>query len=159
MLLNFDNGDPFATGLASYRYLPVPGSGDASRIIVQIEVDGDQIEAILDTGGGYFLCKPELAEAIGIDPAEALESLSITMKKYTIRGILHRIEIKLLHDIAENGADLPFEVTAFFPDPDQQFEKDFLPYSYLGMHCCMERIRFAVDPCAGEEKFYFGAHP
>jgi hypothetical protein len=29
----------------------------------------------------------------------------------------------------------------------------------LGMHCCMERIRFAVDPCAGEEKFYFGAHP
>lgn len=156
MLLNFDNGEPFATGSASYRYDLVPGSGEAHRIIVQVEVDGDPIEAILDTGGGFFFCKPELAESINIDPAEALGRLVIRIKKESVNGILHRIPITLLNNQNEVGEDLSLEVTAFFPDPDQEFEDGFLPYSYLGMHCCMERVRFAIDPSQDEDHFYFG---
>jgi hypothetical protein len=159
MLLNFDNRDPFCTGSAPYRYSRVPGSGDASRIIVQVEVDGDPIEAILDTGGGYFLCNPELAESIGIDPDNALDRLEIRLPRFSLRGVLHRLPISLLTSgDVDDGESYPIEVTAFFPDPDQVSE-DQLPYSYLGMYCCMERFRFAIDPSVEQERFYFGACP
>jgi hypothetical protein len=84
------------------------------------------------------------------------------MPRFTLTGVLHRIEITLLRDKTENGehgSDLPLEVTAFFPDPNQGFQDDFLPYSYLGMHCCLERVRFGIDPSQGEDRFYFGAQP
>ena len=152
-LLNFsDNDEPFATGAARYRYDTVPGSGDASRIILQVEVEGETVEAILDTGGGYFFCNPALAERIGADPTNALEDKWISIKKEMVKGSLHRIEITFLNDCGEN---LTIQATAFLPDHTQNFDPNFLPYSYLGMLSCMERMRFAIDP--SEDNFYFGA--
>ena len=159
MLLQFNDGHPFATGSASYRYSEVAGSGDASRILVQIEVDDEPFEAILDTGGGYLLCSPELAEGVAIDPDNALDDLWIRLPGFRMRGTLHRLPITLKSDGGAWGEDYSLEVTAFFPDPNQPVDVDSLPYSYLGMHCCMERFRFAIDPCPGEERFYFGACP
>lgn len=47
---------------------------------------------------------------------------------------------------------MTFDVTAFVPHltPGENW-----PFpTFLGWHCCLERIRFAIDPA--EEKFYFG---
>ena len=152
MLLNFSgDGEPFATGAASYRYAPVPGSDDANRILIQVEINEDFREAILDTGGQYFLCAQDVAEGIRPAPEYTLERKNIRFRGETVRGRLHRIDILLLHG---EGDYLTVDVTAFLPDPDQVFTPEFIPYSFLGMHCCMERVRFAIDP--SEDRFYFG---
>jgi hypothetical protein len=151
MLLNFENGDPFATGSAPYDYRQFR---TAPRIFIKIDVEGQEVDAFLDTGGVYFLCSPELAEKVGIDPTTAApQSHEITMARVTVRGVLHRLPITLLSD---SGADYPIEVTAFFPDPDQALGEK-LSVSYLGMWCCMERFRFAIDP--HQQRFYFGPCP
>jgi hypothetical protein len=154
MLLNFDDDSPFATGVASYNYTTVPGSDDTDRILVQIEVDEELKEAILDTGGQYFFCTQELARTIAF--GEALEDKAIKLRGQTVRGTLARVDIIL---IADEGEALPVEVTAFLPDAEPEFTAEFLPYSFLGLHACMDRIRFAVDPTPGEDKFYFGKQP
>src|SRR5262249_10798735 len=122
---------------------------------IKIKVEGEETDAFLDTGGIYFLCSPELAEKVGIDPTAALESLEIRMTRFTIRGVLHRLGIELL---SEDGADYQVEVTAFFPDPDQAVGER-LPVSYLGMLGCLERFRFAIDPDPAQQRFYFGPCP
>lgn len=156
MLLNFDNGDPFATGVASYDYLTLAGGDDTHRILIPVEVDEDLRQAILDTGGQYFFCTQELSKAIAAGAGELLEHKTIKLKGQDVRGSLCRIDVILLSD---EGDPLPFQVTAFLPDADQEFGPTFLPYSYLGLHGCMEWVRFAIDPSDGEERFYFGARP
>lgn len=153
MLLNFDNDDPFATGVASYNYIPVPGSDDSLRILIQVEVDEDIKEAILDTGGQYFFCTPEIARRLAAGAGESLGNKTIHLKGEDVRGTLCRIDIILLPD---EGDSLTFQVTAFLPDADQEFAPTFLPYPYLGLHGCLERVRFAIDPSYGQDRFYFG---
>jgi hypothetical protein len=153
MLLNFDNDDPFATGMAAYRYVTVPGGDDTLRILIQVEVDDDLKEAILDTGGQYFFCTPELAKSLSASPKESLVDRTIHLKGKDVHGSLCRIDLTLLSD---EGGPLLFQVTAFLPDAGQDFTPAFLPYSYLGLHGCMERVRFAIDPSQGEDRFYFG---
>lgn len=157
MLLNFEDGQPFATGAALYRYVPIQGSDDTPRILIQIEVDSDLKEAILDTGGQFFLCTPEIANSIRPDPQYTIPSKPIKIKGVSLRGRLHRIDIMLMAG-DDNGEHLTIEVTAFLPDADQEFTPDFMPHPYLGMFCCMERTRFALDPSQdedGENYFYF----
>src|SRR5438874_9360463 len=128
MLLNFEDGAPFATGVASYNYTPVPGGDtDTLRILVQIEVDQELKEAILDTGGQYFFCTQELAQNIAF--GETLGRREITLRGVKVRGTLARVDIILL---ADEGEALPVEVTAFLPDADQAFAPTFLPYPFLG---------------------------
>ena len=72
MLLKFDDDEPFATGMAPYRYVSVQGTDDTPRILIQIEVDNDLKEAILDTGGQYFFCTQKLAKEIAATEREIL---------------------------------------------------------------------------------------
>lgn len=153
MLLNFDNGDPFATGMAPYRYDKIQGGDDTHRILVSVEVEENWNEAILDTGGQYFFCTPELAKQIAASEKEKIGKRIIRLKGVDVHGSLCRVEITLT---GYEGHSLTLQVTAFLPDEDQEFEPEFLPYPYLGMFGCMERIRFAVDPSQNEERIYFG---
>src|ERR1043165_8466529 len=107
MLLNFDDGTPFATGGAGYNYATVAGSDDALRILVQVEVDEEIREAILDTGGEFFFCTQELAQTVAF--GEALEDKVINLRGHDVRGTLARIDIILL---ADEGEPWPVAVTA-----------------------------------------------
>lgn len=153
MLLNFDNGVPFATGMAPYRYDKVEGGDDTPRILITIDVENDLKEAILDTGGQYFFCTQELAKEIAATAREKIGRRVIKLKGVDVRGSLCRIDLTLL---GSEGESLSLQVTAFLPDEDQEFGPNFLPYSYLGLYGCMERVRFGVDPSLNEDRFYFG---
>jgi hypothetical protein len=153
MLLNFDNDDPFATGMSAYRYITLPGGDDTLRILIQVEVDDDLKEAVLDTGGQYFFCTQELAKSIAASPEESLGDRTINLKGRDVHGTLCRIDITFMSD---EGDPLRLQVTAFLPDKDQDFGPAFLPYSYLGLHGCMERLRFGIDPSQNQDRFYFG---
>ena len=153
MLLKFDNGTPFATGMAPYRYVTVQGSDDTLRILIPIEVDNDWKEAILDTGGQYFFATQELAKQISASEREKIGRRVITLRGKEVHGSLCRIDVTLL---GFEGESLCLQVTAFLPDEDQEFGPDFLPHSFLGLHGCMERVRFAIDPSRDEDRFYFG---
>jgi hypothetical protein len=154
MLLNFSDNTPFATGVAVYQYLPMPGGDDTLRILIQVAVEDDLREAVLDTGGQYFFCTQELAKQIAAGPKEKLGDKEINLSGILVKGSLCRLDIILMSD--EGGTSLRFQVTAFLPNEDQNLPENFLPYSYLGLHACMERVRFGVDPSYGEDRFYFG---
>src|SRR5437588_4818413 len=113
MLLDFDDGSPFATGMSGYRYIPIPGTDDASRILITIEVDDDMKEAILDTGGQYFFCTPELANRIRPDPAYLIGNKTIWIRGERVEGSLCLTEITLLRT---EGEPLRLAVTAFLPN-------------------------------------------
>jgi hypothetical protein len=66
-----------------------------------------------------------------------------------VRGTLHRLTLTLL---AEEGEDVQIDTTAFVPDTSYE-GVPALP-SILGLHGCLERVRFACDPHT--DTFYFG---
>ncbi|MGH9843688.1 MAG: hypothetical protein ACREEM_33550 [Blastocatellia bacterium] len=150
MLLAFSNQEPFATGAANYYYNPIPGSDTSARIILPVLVEGEFTSAVVDTAAPFLVCSTELAVTIGFDPSYALGPHILNIRGYRVRGSLHRVELALL---ATTGIDLPVDVTAFVPYPDEP--SDFP--SFLGFWGCLERIRFAVDPSTS--MFYFGPHP
>jgi hypothetical protein len=155
MLLNFPNKDPFATGALRYSYSPVPGRDDVTpRIMIEVEIEGEQEAAVLDTGAPYLVCSPALAERLWLDPEDALEATTIRIQGVPIRGLIYRTNF-VLH--AREGNGLDFQATAFVPDTDQSLPTNLLPVTFLGLHGCLERVRFAVDPSS--ETFYFGRHP
>jgi hypothetical protein len=149
MTLLFPDHQPFATGAAAFSYRPVTMADPTNRLIVQVEIDGLQTEAVVDTGGAFLICAPELASSLALDRASAIEAQSINIRGERFTGDLYRLQLTLP---ADEGADLEIEATAFVPtlEPNQIW-----PFpSFLGMHCCLERARFAVDPVG--ETFYFG---
>lgn len=156
MLLSFTDGEAsFATGALRYSYAPVPGRADITpRIMIEVEIEGEQEPAVLDTGAPYLICSPALAERLWLDPEDALEATIIRIQGVPLRGRVHRANFVLQ---AQEGNGLDFQATAFVPDVDQNLPANFLPISFLGLHGCLERVRFAVDPSS--ETFYFGRHP
>lgn len=152
MLLQFADGESFATGTAGY-YVPTSGPG-AGRITLQVTVDGRSTTAVVDTGSPLMICHPELAQEIGIDPEEALEVDEILYRGEWVKGFMERASLVIL---ADEGDPLCVTVTLLFPDPKQSFVDDFFPASFLGMQNCLESICFAVDP--SNRNFYFGEHP
>lgn len=152
MLLLFPDQSPFAAGSAEYDYNPLPGSDTSARIILYVKVEGRATSAILDTGAPFLVCSPDLADNLGFDPQNALSHHRMNIRGLTIRGTLHRVNLMLP---ASDGDDLPLEVTAFLPNPEEKQMGYTFP-SFLGMYGCLERVRFAVDPFSN--KFYFGAH-
>lgn len=149
MLLQFADGEPFATGAAHYS---APASGPAARrISLQVEL-GDQLTtAFVDTGSPLLVCHPDLASLLDFDNAEALEVKEVFYRGKWVEGFIHRAELTLL---ADEGNPLYVNASVFIPDPKQDFVDDFFPSSLLGMRNCLESIRFAIDP--SNETFYFG---
>lgn len=147
MLLTFEDGQRFSDGACQYLYRPIDGE-TTSRIFLQVGIDHIQTQAAIDTGGVYLFCDPETADLLNLDRANSLESIVIQIRGIQVRGDLHRVLLTLS---AEEGENLIIDATAFIPGD----EMPNLP-TILGMHCCLERLRFAVDPTT--QSFYFGTH-
>lgn len=152
MLLQFADGDPFATGAAGYS---VPTSGPAARrITLQVKLGEQPTTAIVDTGSPLLICHPDLAYLIGFDHSEALESKEVLYRNEWVGGFVHRAQLTLL---ADQGNPLHIDASVLVPDPEQDFVENFFPASFLGMRNCLESVRFAIDP--SDETFYFGERP
>jgi hypothetical protein len=63
MLLQFADGEPFASGAMAYTYEPATRGENSPRIILSVLIGELQISAFVDTGGVNFLCSPEVAIA------------------------------------------------------------------------------------------------
>ncbi|HUM70724.1 MAG TPA: hypothetical protein PLK31_17990, partial [Chloroflexota bacterium] len=114
MLLTTASGDPFATGLVAYSYRPAI-TDISNRIMLQVEIGGVLVEAIVDTGSPYVVCPPHLSDIIGFDPTAALESIPFRVRGIEMRGNLYRINV---YFPADEGDDLIVDATAFVPDPE-----------------------------------------
>jgi len=149
MLLAFQDGRSFAQGACNYLYRPATPEETTPRIVVEVLIEGIQAQAILDTGGTYLVCDPQIADVLNLDPADALETARLNIRGVTIFGSIHRVFLTLL---AREGQGMELEVTAFVPDTPPYLQWN-LP-SFMGLSGCLERLRFAVDPVT--DTFYFG---
>lgn len=148
-LISFQDGRSFAQGVCKYQYRPVTSGETTPRIVVQVQIGNLDAQAVVDTGGAYLVCDPQIAAALDLDATDALESVKLNIRGVTISGSIHRPYLTLL---AEEGESVELEVTAFVPRSDHlQWD---LP-SFMGLSGCLERLRFAVDPLS--DAFYFGA--
>jgi hypothetical protein len=149
-MLRFSDGQIFASGSCPYRAAPASENDMTHRIFLTVQFDGFQTEAVLDTGGVYFIVHPELAEGLALDHGNALYVGDMGIRGFKYRGYIHRLNLTLL---ATNGTSLEIEATAFIPELTQS-QIWALP-SFLGLFGCLERMRFAVDP--GTDTFFFGS--
>jgi hypothetical protein len=149
MVLQFADGRPFATGTCPYWDQPPSRHTATPRITIVVQIDGFQTQAVVDTGGVYLVCDPEIPDVLDLDSSAGLGVDTLLISGYEYVGDLHRLIITLL---AEKGESLELEVTAFIPrlDPREEWQKP----SFLGLQGCLEFLRFAVDP--GTNAFYFG---
>lgn len=150
-MLRFPDGRHFATGRASCEIQPIFGERDDTiRIILNVQVEGIPIQAILDTGGVFAVIDPLIARELALDKNTSLINKTLIIRGQQIQGSLHRISLLLP---AEQGETMELEVTAFIPNTPDDWGT--LP-NFLGLTGCLERIRFAVDP--QENQFYFAAY-
>lgn len=146
MLLRFHDDRCFADGASPYLYRPAHNEDTTNRIFVPVSIDEHKTLAVVDTGGTFLVCDRGIAELLNLDPADGLSEHEILIRNGRFRGTLHRLPLTLM---AVEGKSLQLEVTAFVP-------RDHWPLpSYLGLHCCLEWTRFAVDPTT--DTFYFGS--
>ncbi|MBC6424094.1 MAG: hypothetical protein GDA38_23320 [Hormoscilla sp. SP12CHS1] len=95
MVLFFDDGKTFATGACPYEYIRAT-EGDTNRIFLAVEVAGYPIEAIVDTGAPYVILAPRVPRAIGFQPADALERLTMLIRGMRLDGSITRFNMTLV---------------------------------------------------------------
>ncbi|MCL1467150.1 hypothetical protein [Argonema galeatum] len=149
MVLLFLNGDTFATGAARYDYRPATEGEVTNRIILQVDIAGILIEAVVDTGAPYVVLAPRIARIIGLSPASAIGRERMLIRGMRLDGNIYRFSMKL---VAELGEDEELEATIFVPDSEEYWGN--FP-SFIGLGGFLERVRFAVDPST--DMFYFGS--
>jgi hypothetical protein len=152
-LLQFNNGDSFASGVLRYEYRPASSTDVTNRIFIPIEtISGFKITCVLDTGAPWIILDPNIAAIAGFNQQSALYDATMQIRrKQTWTGKIARLDFILK---ADEGADLDFQSTVFVPDDAEDWNRLKLP-SFLGQVGFLERIRFAIDP--NENKFYFGS--
>lgn len=150
MPLVFHDGQKFATGSVPYSYRPETEHQDIPKLFLQVQLEGQDIEALVDTGGQFFICPPDVAKLLKLHETDSSATEALRIRESRIEGTLHRVTLTL---IAEEGESLSVEVTAFVPKASEEYKLGPIP-SFLGLFCCLERLRFAVDPAT--ETFYFG---
>ncbi|MEI6330530.1 MAG: hypothetical protein WCP16_14930 [Pseudanabaena sp. ELA645] len=148
-LLQFKDGNSFASGALTYTYRPINSQETTNRIIIPIEIgNGIKIEAVLDTGAPYVILDPNLAPLAGFTPELVLSEESMLIRGVKLSGKIARLGFSLR---ADEGDDMDIEATGFVPDSADLWNN--FP-SFLGQAGFLERIRFAIDPT--QDKFYFG---
>ena len=102
MSLQFSDDRIFSCGSCSYEYRPATVREDAPRIMIQVQVQGRHTIAMVDTGGLYLLCSPELAELLDLDSAPVVEKdVRLAIPRYgKVTGSLCLTSLALL---AEEG--------------------------------------------------------
>jgi hypothetical protein len=150
MGLFLENGSPFSTGATPYIDAHPRDDEPSLRLVITVEIGGTTTDAIVDTGGVYCICDPDLLALVDMPEEEALDSVNLLIRGVTRPGALYRLPLTL---IAEEGKHLTIETTAFVPQlqPDESWN---LP-TFLGLQGCLERLRFAVDPVTNT--FFFGS--
>ena len=142
MALHFPDREVFTTNSAAYQYRPATPHETTPRVVIDVVIEGLPTEAMVDTGGIYLLCHPQLANQLSLDTSDAISGiLSILFRGVLVQGRLYRLHVTLP---ADEGDDVPFEATAFVPEHDEEEQWGDLP-SILGFHGCLERIRMATD--------------
>jgi len=149
MILFFSNGDSFATGAARYNYRPATEGESTNRMILQVDIAGILIEAVVDTGAPYVVLAPRIARIIGLSSSSAIGRERMLIRGMRLDGNVYRFNMKL---VAELGEDEELEATIFVPD-SEEYWGDFP--SFIGLGGFLERVRFAVDPST--DMFYFGS--
>lgn len=149
MALRFEDGQPFSQGACTYLDRPATAEERTPRILVPVRIEGIETQAMLDTGGVYLICDPQIADVLDLDPSAGLETDPVRIRGITVAGILHRLSLTLLDD---GGHSLEQEVTVFVPNLPP-YEVWDLP-SIMGWMGCLERLRFAIDPAT--DMFHFG---
>ena len=150
MPLVFHDGQKFATGSVPYSYRPETEHQDIPKLFLQVQIEGQDLEALVDTGAQFFICPPDVAKLLKLHETDSSATEALRIRGERIEGTLHRITLTLL---AEEGESLSVEATAFVPKTSEEYKLGPIP-SFLGLFCCLERLRFAVDPST--ETFYFG---
>ncbi len=151
MTLAFPTGEPFAIGVTGYDYRPATSHETTPRLVLEVAIEGILAEAVVDTGGVYLFCHPDIARRLSLMPAEALSGVqAILFRGAMVYGRLYRLTLTLLVD---EGEDVTIQTTAFVPEPEEAEHWGDLP-CILGLYGCLARARFAVDPRT--EQFYFG---
>jgi predicted aspartyl protease len=150
MPLVFQDGQKFATGSVPYSYRPETEHQNIPKLFLQVQIEGQDIEALVDTGAQFFICPPELAKLLNLRETDSAATETLGIRGARMEGTLHRVTLTL---IAEEGESLSTEVTAFVPKASEEYKLGPIP-CFLGLFCCLERLRFAVDPAT--ETFYFG---
>lgn len=148
-MLFFDDGSRFAEGATSMRMASVGRDRASLRILVPIIVEGVQTEAVLDTGGVYLVCDPDLADALDLDPTGGVGRVRLLIRGEEWEGSLYRLSLMFP---AVVGEGVQVEATAFVPRcrPGEPWPLGTI----AGLTGCLERLRFAVDPRS--DMFYFG---
>lgn len=146
MLLFDAAGDLFASGAFPYLDHHPNDEIKTARIVVKVGLGNIETDAVVDTGGVFFICDADVLALSGCELGTPLEKHRVNTRGYNFDGNLYRVSITL---IAQRGESLPLEVTVFVPDDPWPFP------SFLGLQGCLEFVRFAVDP--GTNTFYFGA--
>ncbi|MGD2158115.1 MAG: hypothetical protein PVG14_06520 [Anaerolineales bacterium] len=151
MQLIYENGEHFSSGIANYNYRPITEREETNRIIISVILDDIKTLAFVDTGGAYVICSPEIAEELNLDPKGGIIVDSLLWRNEKLKGSLHRVPMTI---VADEGKSLRIEPTIFVPqlEPYDIWEKELT--CILGMHSCLDRLRFAVDPST--DSFYFG---
>ena len=150
MPLLFPDGQPFATGSVPYSYRPETEYQDIPKLFLQVQIDGKDIEALVDTGAQFFVCAPDFAAYLNLQETDSSVVEALRIRGSRIEGVLHRVSLTLP---AEEGESLSLEVTAFVPKASEEYKLGQIP-CFLGLFCCLERLRFAIDPAT--ETFHFG---
>jgi len=130
-MLFFENRERFATGALTYDD-GQPESATDARIMIQVQIEGQPVGAMVDTGAPWVVLDPELAEALQIEASGAVELVNLLAE----RGESHRVEATIFVPALPPG-----EVWGNKPN-------------FIGLLGLLDRIRYAIDPSTNT--FYFG---
>ena len=139
-------GENFTTGCSTYvdNY---PGD-ETNKIRIKVQFSTlPPCHAILDTGSPFPILLKQQADELEIDLSQSLRDTVLYIRGHRVTGSLIRLPVML---IADEGDSLEIESTVFIPD-----EEITIP-NFIGYDGLLQRIRFAIDPLNGVNKFYFG---
>ncbi len=131
------------------------------RLVIPIKLVGaGWTEAIVDTGAGICIFRPEVAAPLHLErhPELILDDMITTVRGVTYAGKVYPLSLIIRADI---GDDLMISCPVFIP---QQFvingqlasmARSPLTINLLGWRDFLDVVRFAVDPA--DSTLYFGA--
>ncbi len=84
MPLFFSNGTSFTKGAMPYQFRPATSKEAYKRIILRVFIGEVKTLAIVDTGGVFFVCTPELGKQLGLDPKHGAPTERLYLRGRTV---------------------------------------------------------------------------
>lgn len=150
MTLQFTDGRAFARGACRFQARPATSRDVYVRPFLAMSVEGQLLDAALDTGGFFLILNAELAELLSLHPSDGEPFSGLLIRGVSYNGHSHRVTLTLE---AERGDSFDVEVIAFVPIHFGDYP------NFIGWSLCLERFRFAFEPNASDPTdgwFHFG---